>query len=98
MAAFNQQPSQAQQQPFGQFGAINLSGQSQFGGATSVPFGSGSGSGSGTPGGQFSGGIMLPTTPRPGSTGPAASTPMSAPPPAQQQGAKDPFADLAGLF
>ncbi|KAG9124409.1 hypothetical protein FRC07_011723 [Ceratobasidium sp. 392] len=101
MAAFNQQPMQASQPQFGQFG-----GASSFGGInlgenrTNSPFGSS------TPGGQgqsqfIGGGIMLPTTPRPGSAAPSGSThpPPTAPPQQQQgQGAKDPFADLAGLF
>ncbi|CAE7143685.1 unnamed protein product [Rhizoctonia solani] len=100
MAAFNQ--SQPQAPYFNQFGAQPLYSPSpaqfgahahaaaapHFGGGTASPFG-----GKATPTSQF-GGIMLPTTPRPGSAAPAAPPP----PPQQQQGAKDPFADLAGLF
>ncbi|QRV78093.1 ADP-ribosylation factor family [Ceratobasidium sp. AG-Ba] len=102
MAAFNQQPMQPAQSQFGQFGGMgmNMGGApNQFGGMVG---GSGTQSpspfGNSTPGGQFPGGIMLPTTPRPGSTAPHAAT---SPPPQQQpqaQAAKDPFADLAGLF
>ncbi|KAG8767785.1 hypothetical protein FRC12_006048 [Ceratobasidium sp. 428] len=96
MAAFNQQPTHAfnpqpAQPQFGQFGT----GAGVFGGSgTSSPFGS---STPGTQGqNQFGGGIMLPTTPRPSSAAPSA--PPAAPPQQQGQGAKDPFADLAGLF
>ncbi|KAG9120501.1 hypothetical protein FRC07_003972 [Ceratobasidium sp. 392] len=100
MAAFNQQPVQASQPQFGQFGGAN-----QFGGInlgenrTNSPFGSSTPGGQGHGQSQFGGGIMLPTTPRPGSAAPSGSAhppPAAAPP--QQQGAKDPFADLAGLF
>ncbi|CAE6394447.1 unnamed protein product [Rhizoctonia solani] len=100
MAAFNQSQPQAPYfnqfgaQPFHspsptQFGTPAQAGASpHFGGGTGSPFG-----GTATPTSQPQhGSIMLPTTPRPGSAAPAA------PPPQQQKGAKDPFADLAGLF
>ncbi|KAG9103431.1 hypothetical protein FRC06_010849 [Ceratobasidium sp. 370] len=102
MAAFNQQPTQPSQSQFGQLGGMSMGGPSQFGGMaggrTNSPFGSS------TPGAQgqshFGGGIMLPSTPSPGSAAPlaAAPAPPAAAPPQQGQGAKDPFADLAGLF
>lgn len=92
--------------PTNQFGGP---GANQFGGSpaqfaggsgTQSPFGGTSTPGSGSQA-HFGGGIMLPSTPRPGSA--AAAVPHPAPPPQQQQqgtqpGAKDPFADLAGLF
>jgi len=109
MAAFSQPPVQPQTQQFGQFGGAapaytpNLfggPGANQFGGPSQFAGGSGTQSpfgGSSTPGGhgqgQFGGGIMLPTTPRPGSAAAVQAQPQT-----QQQGAKDPFADLAGLF
>ncbi|KAB5591381.1 hypothetical protein CTheo_5172 [Ceratobasidium theobromae] len=112
MAAFNHPQAQAQQ--LGQFGAPQFHSpiptqfgpaptQPQFGTATPPQFGGHSPFGAATPNSQSQfGGIMLPTTPRPSSA--AASASNSAPPPAplpQQQiqpAAKDPFADLAGLF
>ncbi|CAE6417104.1 unnamed protein product [Rhizoctonia solani] len=104
MAAFNQHQPQTQQ--FNQFGTSMFHSPSptqfgapvqaavpppQYGGGTASPFG-----GTATPTSQF-GGIMLPTTPRPGSAAPATSQPPQQQQ-QQQQGAKDPFADLAGLF
>ncbi|CAE6405302.1 unnamed protein product [Rhizoctonia solani] len=101
MAAFNQ--SQPQTPYFNQFGAqpFHAPSPAQFGaptqGTASPQFAGGTGSpfgGTATPTSQSHyGGIMLPTTPRPGSAAPAAPPPQQ-----QQQGAKDPFADLAGLF
>ncbi|CAE6349092.1 unnamed protein product [Rhizoctonia solani] len=100
MAAFNQpqtpQLNQFGAQPFysptpAQFGAPTQAAAPSLGSRTASPFGGGATS---TPQSQL-GSIMLPITPRPSSSAP------SAPPPSQQQpqqGAKDPFADLAGLF
>ncbi|GAB1521072.1 ARF-binding protein [Rhizoctonia solani] len=100
MAAFNQpQASQLNQfgtQPFfsptPQFGApAQTVVPPHLGSGAASPFG-----GAATPTSQSQfGGIMLPTTPRP-----SPATPSAPPPPQQQpqQGAKDPFADLAGLF
>ncbi|KAJ1304989.1 hypothetical protein OPQ81_000032 [Rhizoctonia solani] len=102
MAAFNQpQPQTIHSNQFGvqtfhsptpsQFGTpAQAAAAPHFGGGTASPFG-----GTATPTSQSQfGGIMLPVTPRPGSAAPAV-LPSQQP---QQQGAKDPFADLAGLF
>ncbi|CEL63503.1 putative ADP-ribosylation factor-binding protein C25H2,16c OS=Schizosaccharomyces pombe (strain 972 / ATCC 24843) GN=SPBC25H2.16c PE=1 SV=1 [Rhizoctonia solani AG-1 IB] len=99
MAAFNQ----PQASHVSQFGApqFHSPAPTQFGAPTQTAAHLGSGAaspfgGAGTPTSQSQfGGIMLPTTPRPGSAAPSAPS-SSQPPP--QQGAKDPFADLAGLF